>query len=86
MTQETSLLAFAEVLQNLGERQKQVYKAIRELGSCNNTMIANHLKLPISSITPRVRELRKKRAVIYHKKDYCRFTGKLTMFWKVRYY
>lgn len=81
MVQKTSLLAYAEVLENLGERQMQVLKAIEELVICNNLMISKHLNLPINSVTPRVRELRGKRLVREFKKGECPITGKMTMFW-----
>lgn len=80
----TSILAYAEVLENLGERQTQVYSVIRELGSCNNVMIANALHLPINSITPRVNELRKKHIVMMDKKELCPFTKRLTCYWRAR--
>jgi len=69
----TSLLAYAEVLEDLGERQIKVYKTIREFGSggCNNKMISKKLKLPINSITGRVNELRKMGIVLHYKKDIC---------------
>lgn len=83
MIQETSLLAYVKVLENLGQRQIQVYRAIEELGECSNTMIAKKLNLPISSITPRVGELRKKKAVRESYRDYCPITGRKVIFWKV---
>lgn len=83
MIQDTSLLAYTEILENLGERQMQVYSAIAELGECSNTMIAEKLNLPISSITPRVNELRKKKAVREALRDYCPITGRKVIFWKI---
>jgi len=83
-TKPTSILAYYEVLENLGERQVEVYKVIRELESCNNTMIAKHLNLPINSITPRTNELRKYGVVMEDKKAICPYTKKLTIFWRVR--
>ena len=83
-TLPTSLLAYAEVLDTLSERQTQVYIKIREMKSCNNVMIAETLHLPINSITPRVNELRKKHIVMMDKKDICPFTGRLTCYWRVR--
>lgn len=80
----TSLLAYAEVLDTLGERQTLVYRKIRELKSCNNVMIAEALHFPINSITPRVNELRKKHIVMMDKKDICPFTGRMTCYWRVR--
>jgi len=83
VVQQTSILAYVGILEELGERQKAVYKAIRELQVCNNTQIADELNLPISSITPRVNELRQKGVVVLDKKDYCHITNRLTMFWRV---
>lgn len=83
-TMPTSVLAYAEVLDTLSERQTQVYTVIRELRSCNNQMIANFLHLPINSITPRVNELRKLHIVMMDKKDLCPYTGRLTCYWRVR--
>ena len=81
--QITSLLAFAEVLENLGERQKVVYKALLELGSANNTMISNYLNIPINCVVPRVSELRLKGLVRKDRIDICPYTKKATIFWKI---
>ena len=80
----TSLTAYAEVLENLCERQTQVYVVIRNLNSCNNQMIAEFLRLPINSITPRVNELRKLHIVMMDKKELCPYTKRMTCFWRVR--
>lgn len=81
--QPTSLLAYAEILGELGERQAQVYRVIRELKSCNNLMISKELNLPINSITPRVKELRDFGVVMQHKKAIGE-TGRLVIYWKPR--
>lgn len=81
-TSDTSLLAYAEVLENLGERQEQVFEVIRRLRSCNNLMIQKELGLPINSITPRVNELRELGVVRLHKRDICPYTGRKVKFWK----
>ena len=81
--QITSLLSYCDVLENLGERQIEVYRTILDLKSCNSTMISNHLNLPINCVVPRVNELRKYRIVMEDKKAICPFTKKLTIFWRV---
>ena len=81
--QPTSILAYAEVLENLGERQSQVYEVIRRLKSCSNFRISKELDLPINSITPRVKELREFGVVMQHKKDMGE-TGRLVIYWKPR--
>lgn len=83
-TMPTSILAYAEVLENISERQTQVYTVIRNLKSCNNVMIAEFLHLPINSITPRVNELRKLHIVMMDKKELCPHTKRLTCYWRVR--
>ncbi len=82
--QETSLLAYVGVLENLGERQMQVYKAIADLKSCSNTMISSYLHLPINCIVGRTNELRKMKVVIQDKKDICPITNKIVIFWRIR--
>jgi predicted transcriptional regulator len=80
---DTSLLAYYEVLENLGERQLEVYKALYDLKEANNTMISEKLNLSINNITPRINELRSYGIVRQSKKDTCPMTGKKTIFWKV---
>ena len=82
--QITSLKAYADVLETLGDRQIQVYKAIKDLRSANNLMIAERVGLPINSVTPRVKELRDLGVVRAHHKAYCPKTQRLTIFWKPR--
>jgi len=81
---DTSLLAYADVLEQLGERQKEVFRVLRELKTANNTMIAEKIGLPINSVVPRIYELRKMGVVIFYKKDLCPITNKKTIFWKCR--
>lgn len=81
-TQMTSLIAFADILESLGERQRQVYKIIRENQPINNTRISEIANLPINSIVPRTNELRKEGVVRLSHKAICPITGKLTMFWR----
>lgn len=81
-TKITSILAYSQILEELGIRQTQVFRVVRELKSCNNLMISKKLNLPINSITPRVNELRKFGIVRQHKKELCPYTGRLTIFWK----
>ena len=80
----TSLKAYADVLETLGERQTQVYRALKDLRSANNLMIAERMCLPINSVTPRIKELRDLGVVRAHHKAYCPKTQRLTIFWKPR--
>lgn len=81
--QETSLLAYSEILGSLGKRQAFVYSAIRELESCNSSMISKHLKIPINCVCGRVNEMVKAGIIIEDKKGKCPINGTTTIFWKV---
>ena len=81
---DTSILAWYQILENLGERQVKVYKAIKDLKFCSNTMISQHLNLPINCITGRVNELRKYNVVRMYKKDICPITKKRVIFWSIK--
>ncbi len=82
-TRITSLLAYADVLEKLGERQEQVYRELRRLPA-SNKMLSVALGLDINRITPRVLELRKMGVVLEYKKEKCEFTGRLVSIWQVR--
>ena len=58
MIRETSILAYHEVIKNLGERQRKVFGVIAENPGLCNLEIASRLHWPINCITPRVKELR----------------------------
>ena len=78
----TSLLAYQEVLQNLGERQLQILKCLSTFDSATNMMLARRLHLDINRIVPRIFELRKMLMVIEDKIDDCKITGRKAIYWK----
>ena len=80
----TSLTAFADILENIGERQMQVLKAFRKIQPASNLMISKYLGLPINSITPRVKELREYGIVIQDKVDTCEFTKRKVTYWRIK--
>lgn len=82
MIQQTSLEAFSEVKQNLGEKQRIVYNILKELQEANNQMISRKLNIPINCVTPRILELREKKlvGVAFTGKDL--FTGRTTIYWR----
>ena len=83
MIEKTSLQAFEEVRENLGERQLLVLNALRVIQPATNSMIAQYLNKPINTITPRVHELRnQKKRVSYAFTDVCPITKRKAMFWK----
>lgn len=83
MVTDTSLLAYQEVRETLGERQKLVYEALKYLGEADNLSIARYLNLPINSVTPRIFELRKKKYVGVAKEGLSPVTGRKVIFWKI---
>lgn len=80
----TSLLAFSEILENLGERQMQVLQAFREIQPCSNLMLSKHIGLPINCITPRVKELRDYKIVLMDKVDVCKYTKRKVTYWRIK--
>jgi Mn-dependent DtxR family transcriptional regulator len=81
---QTSIEAFEIVKENLGERQLQVYNALKKLEYATNTMIANYLNLPINCVTPRCQELRKKGLVIESHISRCPITKNKSTYWRLK--
>ena len=79
---DTSLLAWSDVKQQLGERQKKVYDAIKTLGCPTNLEISKYLKIPINSITPRTNELVEQGLVVLCEKRTCTFSGRTCCSWR----
>ena len=78
----TSLLAYAEILENLGERQLEVLKAIDKIEPCSDLDLVDYLKKPINTITPRRNELVKMGLVVEAKVDISKQTHRSVTFWK----
>ena len=83
---DTSLLAYADVLENLGERQMQVFRKLRELKFASNFKLAQELGLPINRVVPRIKELRDYGVVMFYRKEICPQTNKLVTIWKPRFW
>jgi len=81
--EETSLLAYQEVLKDLGERQREVYEAIKKLGEADNLTISKYLNLPINSTTPRTKELRDLKLVGVSRVGVSNITHRKVIFWKL---
>jgi len=84
-TQDTSRESLKELKNGkIDGRRLQVYEAIKKMGSCSNSMIAQELRLSINKITGRVNELRNYFKVVgFDKKDLCPITKRTVLFWKV---
>ncbi|RLC88031.1 MAG: hypothetical protein DRJ03_03975 [Chloroflexi bacterium] len=88
MIQETSLEAYLEVKPRLGEKQKEVYRLLKNATrvgfDMTNMEIAQALKWSINRVTPRVYELRQSGLVVLSQKRKCGVTGRRAMAWRVR--
>jgi len=81
---DTSLEAYYSIIGELGQRQSEIYNAIRKYKSVSNLDLSRLLQLPINSVTPRVKELRDKGLVVFDcvKVDYV--TKRRMKKWKVK--
>ena len=84
MQRVTSVLAYADVLENIGDRQMQVLKCILTIQPCSNLEILKYLHLPINSVTPRCQELRKMGVVVMDRIDKCIYTNRKVTYWRVK--
>lgn len=83
MIQQTSLLAYNEVLGDLGRRQKQVLEAF-QIKDFTNQELSEYLKWPINTITPRVGELRIKGLVVEKERRKDKSTGRTAIVWGLK--
>ena len=84
MIQETSLIAYEKVCENLTRRQMEVYNIFKRLRfPVTNAELAKVMGWQINTITPRVLELRKKNMIVFHKKRRCHATHQIAMTWKL---
>jgi predicted transcriptional regulator len=80
--QQTSILAFFAI-NNLGERQRQVYQVLSDQGAACNAELSMTMGLPINQITPRVKELRDKGLVEEAYRGVWEPTNKTVIYWRV---
>ena len=83
MINETSLLAFKEVRKDLGDKQFEVYKALKELKCASNEEIAEHLNWKINSVTGRMKELRDKLRLVGFSHYGVNRCGRKVCLWKI---
>lgn len=77
-------MAYLEVGPSLGERQGVVYAAVKLVGPCTNTELAQYLGWSINRVTPRVFELRQLSFLVFHEQRACRITGRMAYAWRAR--
>jgi predicted ArsR family transcriptional regulator len=84
MIRETSQEAYYS-LKDLGERQRSVLLAIKELGTACNLDISESLGKPINAVTPRTNELVIKGLVKESHREICK-TGRRVIYWRLSAY
>lgn len=77
----TSILAFRS-LNNINERQRQVYNALEEICPASNRQVSEQSHLPINTVTPRMGELVEAGRVVEAYRDRDDKTGRTVIFWK----
>jgi hypothetical protein len=83
MIQSTSKEAYNKIVDDLGQRQRQVYNVLWAIEPACNKSIALKMSMPINEITPRINELRYKGVVEQaFKADY---DGRKVIFWKIKH-
>ena len=82
MIQETSLMAYLEIVPSIGAKQKVVFNAICSHNGITNMELAAELRWSINRVTPRVHELRRIGLVKLKEKRNCNITGRLAMAWE----
>lgn len=83
MMTQTSLEAFLDIQDKLGNRQQTVLNALREIAPATNKQLAKHLGWEINSVTPRILELRKLGKVIRYP-EYSYENGRKACQWRVK--
>lgn len=81
MIQETSLEAYYDLKNSLGDRQRMILNIIKVYPGVSNHDISCILNIPINSVTPRVKELRAMGFVEFDHYKVDRRTGKRVMTW-----
>lgn len=77
-------MAFEEIRETRNRQHELIVAYLKVVREANNSLISNGTGLPINVITPRVNELRRMRLVIYAGTRVCPFTGRQTMWWRVK--
>ncbi len=83
MITETSMQAWESIKDNLGLKQRQVYLKLQEIQPATDVMLADALRWPINTVTPRRGELSNQLRLVgvdYIGKNN---KGRNAIFWKV---
>lgn len=80
---DNSYIAYISILEELNQREKQVYSVIDHCGPVTNKQIAAQLQLEINQITGRTNALCKKGVVVKAGNVLCKETGRPQSIWEV---
>ena len=83
MIAKTSLLAYDMILEDLADRQLQVFNGFKKLEYATSAMVAKEINLPINCVTGRCLELRKKFLLERSHISTCPCTKNRAQFWKL---
>ena len=83
MIANTSLMAYDMILEDLGDRQLQVFNGFKKLEYATNAMVAKEINLPINCVTGRCLELRKKFLIERSHISKCPVTKNTAQYWKL---
>lgn len=80
---DNSMLAYITIIEELNNREKQVYSVIDHCGPVTNKEIAAQLNIPINCVTGRTNSLVKKNVVVRTGDAVCKETGRPQSTWEV---
>jgi len=84
MIAETSLMSYDMILEDLGNRQLEVFNGFKKLEFATNAMVAKEINLPINCVTGRCLELRRKFLLERSHISTCPITRNTAQFWKLK--
>ncbi len=84
MIAETSLMAYDMILEDLADRQLQVFNGFKKLEFATSAMVAKEINLPINCVTGRCLELRKKFLLERSHISKCPITRNTAQYWKLK--
>jgi len=82
--QQTSLSAYEQIKDKLGEKQLRVIEVLRQFENASNMEIASALEWSINRVTPRVLELRNMRVIEQVGLRTCMVTGQNVNVWRLK--
>lgn len=83
MKRQTSIQAYNDIKPQLGQRQQQIYDAIKKFGCPTNLELSKWLGIPINQVTPRTNELVKLGKVVEHEKRECSVSHRQALTWRI---